>query len=93
MGKEVRAIHYGRIVYSDWLRGQGLLTIIDHGDGWMSLYGHNDSLTKEPGDWVQPGEVVARVGSSGGVEQTALYFEIRFEGNPVDPAPWMDNAG
>ena len=93
MGKEVRAIHYGRIVYSDWLRGQGLLTIIDHGNGWMSLYGHNDSLTKEPGDWVQPGEVIARVGSSGGVEQTALYFEIRFEGNPVDPAPWMDNAG
>ena len=93
MGKEVRAIHYGRIVYSDWLRGQGLLTIIDHGDGWMSLYGHNDSLTKEPGDWVQPGEVIARVGSSGGVDQSALYFEIRFEGSPVDPAPWMDNAG
>jgi septal ring factor EnvC (AmiA/AmiB activator) len=92
VGKEVRAIHYGRIVYSDWLRGQGLLTIIDHGDGWMSLYGHNDSLTKELGDWVQPGEVIASVGSSGGIDQSALYFEIRFEGNPVDPAPWMDNT-
>lgn len=89
LGREVRAIHYGRIVYSDWLRGQGLLTIIDHGDGWMSLYGHNDSLTKEPGDWVQPGDIIARVGNSGGIDRSALYFEIRFQGNPVDPALWM----
>ena len=88
-GSTVRSIHSGRVVYADWLRGQGLLTIVDHGDGWMSLYGQNESLLKETGDWVAPGEVIARVGSSGGATLPALYFEIRSQGVPVDPADWI----
>ena len=70
-GSSVRSVHYGRVIYADWLRGQGLLTIVDHGDGWMSLYGHNESLLKETGEWVAPGEVIARVGSSGGATEPA----------------------
>lgn len=88
-GSDVRAIHHGRVVYSDWLRGQGLLMILDHGDGWLSLYGHNRSLQADVGDWVQPGEVIAKVGSSGGATMSALYFEIRKDGKPVDPARWL----
>jgi septal ring factor EnvC (AmiA/AmiB activator) len=88
-GSTVRSIHSGRVVYADWLRGQGLLTIVDHGDGWMSLYGQNESLLKETGEWVAPGEVIARVGSSGGATLPALYFEIRSQGIPVDPADWI----
>jgi septal ring factor EnvC (AmiA/AmiB activator) len=88
-GTAVRAIHFGRVIYSDWLRGQGLLTIIDHGNGWMSLYGRNESLLKTTGDWVAPGEEIARVGSSGGATDPALYFEIRSDGVPVDPARWI----
>ena len=88
-GSDVRAIHHGRVVYSDWLRGQGLLMILDHGDGWLSLYGHNRSLQADVGDWVQPGEVIARVGASGGATMSALYFEIRKDGKPVDPARWL----
>ena len=65
-GREVRAVHHGRVAFADWLRGFGLLLILDHGDGYMSLYGHNQSLFKETGEWVEPGEVVAQVGSSGG---------------------------
>ena len=88
-GSSVRSVHYGRVIYADWLRGQGLLTIVDHGDGWMSLYGHNESLLKETGEWVAPGEVIARVGSSGGAAEPALYFEIRSGGTPVNPANWI----
>ena len=88
-GSTVRSIHSGRVVYADWLRGQGLLTIVDHGDGWMSLYGQNESLLKETGEWVAPGEVIARVGSSGGATLPALYFEIRSQCVPVDPADWI----
>lgn len=88
-GSSVRSVHYGRVIYADWLRGQGLLTIVDHGDGWMSLYGHNESLLKETGEWVTPGEVIAHVGSSGGAVEPALYFEIRSGGTPVNPANWI----
>ena len=88
-GSSVRSVHYGRVIYADWLRGQGLLTIVDHGDGWMSLYGHNESLLKETGEWVAPGEVIARVGSSGGATEPALYFEIRSGGTPVNPGNWV----
>jgi septal ring factor EnvC (AmiA/AmiB activator) len=87
-GRPVRAIAYGRVVFADWLRGFGLLLIIDHGDGYMSLYGHNQSLYKETGDWVTPGEVVATVGDSGGEVRPGLYFEIRHDGRPVNPARW-----
>jgi septal ring factor EnvC (AmiA/AmiB activator) len=91
-GTAVRAIYHGRVVYSDWLPGLGLLVIVDHGDGYMSLYGHNEALLRESGDWVIPGEVIAQVGDSGGQAQTALYFEIRRNGDPVDPRVWMARA-
>jgi septal ring factor EnvC (AmiA/AmiB activator) len=88
-GAEIRAIHHGRVVYADWLRGQGLLMIIDHGGGYLSLYGHNRSLQREVGDWVAPGDAIATVGSSGGAEYPGLYFEIRHDGEPVNPGVWI----
>lgn len=87
-GTEVRAISHGRVAFADWLRGFGLLIIIDHGDGYMSLYGGNQSLYKEVGDWVEGGEAIAGVGDSGGRNDTALYFEIRHNGKPADPLKW-----
>jgi septal ring factor EnvC (AmiA/AmiB activator) len=90
-GTEVRAISHGRVAFSDWLRGFGLLTIIDHGDGYMSLYGGNQSLFKEVGDWVELGEVIAGVGNSGGRKDSALYFEIRHNGKPTNPLKWCRN--
>jgi murein hydrolase activator len=90
-GTEVRAISHGRVAFSDWLRGFGLLTIIDHGDGYMSLYGGNQSLFKEVGDWVETGEVIASVGNSGGRVDSALYFEIRHKGKPRNPLKWCRN--
>ncbi len=87
-GSEVRAISHGRVAYADWLRGYGLLMIIDHGNGYMSLYGHNQSLFKETGDWVEAGEVIGSVGKSGGQDQAALYFEIRHNGKPRNPTKW-----
>ncbi|MCU0766527.1 MAG: peptidoglycan DD-metalloendopeptidase family protein [Gammaproteobacteria bacterium] len=87
-GAEVRAVHHGRVAFADWLRGYGLLVIVDHGDGYMSLYGHNDSLLKEPGDWVAPGEVLALAGASGGRDDAAVYFAIRQQGRAVDPVGW-----
>jgi septal ring factor EnvC (AmiA/AmiB activator) len=88
-GAEVRAVAPGRIAYSDWLKGYGLLTIVDHGDGWMSLYAFNDALLKDVGDWVRGGEPLATVGSSGGQGRPALYFELRRNGQPQDPKPWL----
>lgn len=87
-GQEVKAVSHGRVAFADWLRGYGLLIIIDHGDGYMSLYGHNQSLYKETGDWIEAGEVIASVGDSGGVSKPGLYFEIRREGKPTDPVRW-----
>jgi septal ring factor EnvC (AmiA/AmiB activator) len=87
-GREVRAVHHGRVAFADWLRGFGLLLILDHGDGYMTLYGHNQSLFKEAGDWVDVSEPVALVGSSGGRDQSGVYFGIRYQGRPVDPAKW-----
>ncbi len=87
-GREVRSVHYGRVAFADWLRGFGLLLIIDHGDGYMSLYGYNQSLFKETGEWVEAGEVIAQVGSSGGRSSTGVYFGIRHNGEPVDPKGW-----
>jgi len=87
-GQDVRAVSYGRVAFADWLRGYGLLIIIDHGDGYMSLYGHNQSLYRETGDWVEPGEVIATVGDSGGEERPGLYFEIRKNGKPSNPVRW-----
>jgi septal ring factor EnvC (AmiA/AmiB activator) len=88
-GSTVRAIYHGRVVFSDWLDGMGLLAIIDHGDGYMSLYGHNQDLLKEVGEWVGPGDSIAHVGDSGGQAAAGLYFEIRKDGQPVDPGRWI----
>ena len=88
-GAEVRAIHPGRVVFSDYLRGFGLLVIIDHGDDFMSLYAHSQELMRETGDWVQSGQIISRAGNSGGLTDTALYFEIREKGIPVNPKIWL----
>jgi len=88
-GSAITAIHHGRIVFSDWLRGFGLLLIIDHGDGYLSLYARNQSLLKSVGDWVYQGENIATLGSSGGFKEPRLYFEIRHNGKPQDPAAWL----
>jgi septal ring factor EnvC (AmiA/AmiB activator) len=85
----VHAVHHGRIVYSDWLPGLGLLVIIEHGDGYLSLYGHNQDLITQVGDWVTPGAVIAHVGDSGGQASPGLYFEIRKDGHPVNPSDWV----
>jgi septal ring factor EnvC (AmiA/AmiB activator) len=95
-GAEVRSIYHGRVVFADWMRGFGLLVIIDHGGGYMSLYGHNQSLYKAVGDRVRAGEVIATVGSSGGQPRPGLYFEIRHKGVPDNPAVWcraLPNSG
>ncbi|MBT8138114.1 MAG: peptidoglycan DD-metalloendopeptidase family protein [Gammaproteobacteria bacterium] len=89
-GSPVRAIAHGRVAYADWLPGLGLLTVIEHGDGYLSLYGHNERLDKTAGDWVDAGEVIASVGDSGGQPQPALYFEIRHQRTPVNPHPWFN---
>jgi septal ring factor EnvC (AmiA/AmiB activator) len=88
-GREVRAVHRGRVVFSDWLRGYGLLLIIDHGSGYMSLYGHSQRLLKEPGAWVDAGDAVATVGNSGGYTEPSLYFAVRYNGKPTDPGRWL----
>jgi len=87
-GQEVKAVHHGRVAFAEWLRGFGLLLIIDHGNGYMSLYGHNQSLFKEAGDWVEAGEMIALVGSSGGRLKSGVYFSIRKKGKPVNPKRW-----
>lgn len=92
-GASIRVVTRGRVVYADWLRGYGLLTIIDHGKGYMTLYAFNQSLFKTVGDWVETGEVIATVGQSGGRSDTGLYFGIRKKGEPVDPVKWCRKAG
>jgi murein hydrolase activator len=87
-GTEVRAVYDGRVVYADWLRGYGLLLVIDHGDGYMSVYGNNQTLLKEVGEWVGAGDVVALSGSSGGQQTGRLYFAIRHRGQAQDPRAW-----
>ena len=88
-GTPVKAIHHGRIIFSDYLRGHGLLIIVDHGDGYMSLYAHNQVLLKETGEWVLPDEAIAKVGNTGGQDDHALYFEIRHNGKPTNPKRWL----
>jgi septal ring factor EnvC (AmiA/AmiB activator) len=92
-GAEVRAVYGGRVVYADWLRGFGLLLIIEHDDGYMSLYGYNQTLLKEPGEWVAAGDVIALSGSSGGRRSPGLYFAIRHHGHPVNPEKWCRAGG
>jgi len=92
-GSQVRAVHGGRVVFADWLRGAGLLVILDHGNGYLSLYGHNQSLLKDAGEVVKAGEPIATVGTSGGQDTPALYFAIRQQGRPSDPAQWCRAQG
>ena len=87
-GREVHTVRGGRVAWADWLRGYGLLMIIDHGDGYMTLYGHNQALLKQTGDWVSAGETIALVGRSGGRRRPGLYFGIRHHGKPVNPVRW-----
>jgi septal ring factor EnvC (AmiA/AmiB activator) len=87
-GTEVRAIHHGRVAYADWLRGFGLLIVIDHDDGYLSLYGHNQTLLAEVGDWVETGDVIALSGASGGRDSDALYFAMRRGTRALDPSSW-----
>lgn len=88
-GDEVRAVAAGRVAFADWLKGFGLLLILDHGDGYMSLYAQNESLLKDVGDWVAAGDVLSTVGASGGAAQPGLYIELRHQGRPLDPTPWF----
>ena len=89
-GTRVKAVHAGHVVFADWLRGSGLLVILDHGNGFMSLYGGNESLAATPGVWVDVGEVIATSGSPSNSDQPGLYFEIRERGQPQNPASWLD---
>ena len=91
-GEPVSAIFDGHIIFSDWLRGQGLIIVIDHGEGWLSLYAQNHSLLRGEGEFVRQGDIIAKVGASGGGERTGLYFEIRQKGKPVDPADWIQRS-
>ena len=88
-GREVKAVAGGRVVYADWLRGFGNLLILDHGDSYMSLYGNNESLLKQVGDETRAGDTIAATGNSGGNPESGLYFELRFQGKPFDPIPWI----
>ena len=92
-GSQVHAVHGGRVVFADWLRGAGLLVILDHGNGYLSLYGHIQTLLKEAGDVVKAGESISTVGNSGGQDTPALYFAIRQQGRPSDPAQWCHAQG
>ena len=91
-GAPVKAVCQGRVIYADWLPGLGLLTIVDHGDGYLSLYGHNERLYKAVGEQVATGDTIAAAGDSGGSPRPELYFEIRKGGKPVDPRPWFKAA-
>lgn len=93
VGSQVRAVHGGRVVFADWLRGAGLLVILDHGNGYLSLYGHNQSLLKRAGDIVKAGDAISTVGDSGGQDNAGLYFAIRQQGRPSDPAQWCRAQG
>ena len=88
VGRQVNSIYNGKVLFSDWLKGYGLVTVIDHGDGYMSLYGFNQTLLKSVGDTVEAGEPIALVGQSGGQDQPALYFEIRHQGQAINPKTW-----
>ncbi len=89
VGQLVRAVADGRVVYADWLRGFGNLLILDHGGGYMSLYGYNEGLLRQVGEGVKGGDAVAQVGASGGAEESGLYFELRHDGKPFDPLRWV----
>lgn len=88
-GSKVRAVSAGKVVFADWLRGYGMVTVIDHGKGYMSLYGHNQTLLKTTGEKVSRGEAISLAGRSGGQLESGLYFEIRYKGKALNPKPWL----
>ncbi len=88
-GGDVKAVYAGKVVFADWLRGFGLLLILDHGDGYMTLYGHNQSLTKQPGDLVRTNEAIAVLGDSGGLTEPGVYFAVRHNGQAINPSTWF----
>lgn len=87
-GSAIQAVFRGRVAYADWLRGFGLLLILDHGDGYMTLYGHNQTLHRQVGDWVEAGQPIAAAGRTGDAPASGVYFEIRHNGKPNDPLQW-----
>lgn len=87
-GEDVKAVADGQVVFADWLRGFGNMVIVDHGGGYMSLYGNNEAMLKRAGDTVRTGETIGTVGASGGSQETGVYFEIRHQGRPIDPLHW-----
>lgn len=89
VGTAVQAVARGRVAFADWLRGYGLVIVVDHGDGYLSLYGCNETLLKEVGDWVDAGDTIATSGESGGQKAAGLYFELRANGQPLNPRGWM----
>jgi murein hydrolase activator len=91
-GQDVRAVFDGRVVFSDWFKGYGQMVVIDHGDSYLSIYGHVDERLVSAGDNVSTGDLIARSGQSGSFEEPALYFEIRHDGKPEDPARWLRGA-
>jgi len=88
IGSDVKAVANGRVVFAEWMRGFGNILIVDHGDAYLSIYGNNDSLLKQVGQAVKGGETVATVGNSGGNPDSGLYFELRHQGQPIDPMKW-----
>ena len=91
-GTPVRVISHGRVAFSDWLQGFGFIIIIDHGDGYMTLYGNSETLLKKTGEWVRAGEIIATAGDSGGQPQSGVYFEIRSRGKPINPKKWCSSS-
>jgi septal ring factor EnvC (AmiA/AmiB activator) len=92
MGNNVHAIHHGQVAFADWMNGFGLILIIDHGEGYMSIYANNQELRKSQGEWVAAGEVIATVGNSGGQSKSGVYFEIRQNGRPINPHSWVKKS-
>ena len=88
VGSEVKAVANGRVVFADWMRGFGNLVIVDHGGGYMSLYGNNQAILKQEGEEVSAGDTIAAVGNSGGNESNGLYYELRRQSKPFDPLSW-----
>jgi septal ring factor EnvC (AmiA/AmiB activator) len=88
-GQDVRAVAPGRVVFAEWMRGFGNLLILDHGEGYLTIYGNNEAVLKQVGDAVGAGDAVATTGSSGGSPESGLYFEMRHEGRPFDPLKWV----
>jgi len=88
-GEEVRAVADGRVVFAEWMRGFGNLLILDHGEGYLTIYGNNESVLRQVGDAVHAGDVVATVGATGGAQSSGLYFEMRYQGKPFDPLSWV----